>query len=193
MTIKETHNCTKCNKLLTYTNKGSWFNAKKRKEDRGSLLCKPCQDENARIVNKNNPKITGRPKGSKTSPEKLINHSRPGAGKRLNKIKETTAYGKWLDNTIKTRGWKSWEDYTTNIKGYKQYRTNVLRITNQQPLHLLEHFEKRGVNGQIGAYTLDHIISVKRGFIENIPAEKIGDISNLQMLPWEENITKGWK
>jgi hypothetical protein len=90
-------------------------------------------------------------------------------------------------------GYDSYEEYRNSLPEWKRYKIDVWRITNQQPLHLLEHFEKRGVNGQTGAYTLDHIISVKRGFIENIPAEKIGDISNLQMLPWEENITKGWK
>ena len=190
MTIKETHNCTKCNKLLTYTNKGSWFNAKKRKEDRGSLLCKPCQDENARIVNKNNPKITGRPKGSKTSPEKLINYSRQGAGKRLNSI---LTFEQRMIGIAKRNGYDSYEEYRNSLPEWKRYKIDVWRVTNQQPLHLLEHFEKRGVNGQIGAYTLDHIISIRKGFIENIQAEKIGDISNLQMLPWEENITKGWK
>jgi hypothetical protein len=49
------------------------------------------------------------------------------------------------------------------------------------------------VNGEDGAYTLDHIVSLKKGFKEGIPAEQIGHIENLQMLPWEENITKGWK
>ena len=189
--VKETHTCTKCQAIIQYTNIGSWRNAKTKIGKGNKLKCQPCASKEGRDNSLKTP--TGRPKGSRTHPDKLINHSRPGAGRRLNAIKETTAYYRWLDGMAKDKGWMSWEDYTTNIKTYRQYRANVLRITNQQPIQQLENFNKRGVNGQTGVYTLDHIISVKRGFIENIPPEQIGHISNLQMLPWEENITKGWK
>jgi hypothetical protein len=190
MTITETHSCTRCNSKLYYTNKGSWYNARKRKENQGFLICKPCQDKNAKIVNKANPKITGRPKGSKTRPEKRANHSRPGNGRRLN---GSLTFEQRMLGIAKRNGYSSYEEYRNSLPEWKKYRIDVWRITNQQPLHLLENYNKRGVNGQTGAYTLDHKISVKRGFIENIPAEIIGNIDNLEMLPWEENITKGWK
>ena len=186
-----THICTNCKVIKHYDNKGSWYNARTTLNKTGRLLCTSCAGTIGRANSATKP--TGRPKGSKTHPDKLINHRRPGAGKRLNAIKETTAYYKWLDGMAKDKGWMSWEDYTTNIKTYKQYKANVTRITNQQPIQQLENFNKRGVNGQTGAYTLDHIISIKKGFIENTPPEQIGHINNLQMLPWEENITKGWK
>lgn len=186
-----THKCTNCGVEKQYENKGSWYNARTKLNRTGELLCQSCAGKIGRANSEVKP--VGRPKGSKTHPDKLVNHSRPGAGKRLNEIKQSTAYFKWLDGMAKDKGWMSWEEYVINIKTYKQYRANVIRITNQQPLHLLENFNKRGVNGQTGAYTLDHIISIKKGFIENIPPEQIGNIKNLQMLPWEENITKGWK
>lgn len=186
-----THTCTNCGKEVSYKNKVSWMNVRTKLAKDGFYHCRSCGGKIGRENSDKKP--TGRPKGSKTHPDKRKNHSRPGAGKRLNAIKEGTAYYRWLDGMAKDRGWKSWEDYSTNIKTYKQYRANVIRVTNQQPLHLLENFNKRGVNGEEGAYTLDHIVSIKKGFIENIDPEVIGNLSNLQMLPWEENITKGWK
>jgi len=186
--IEQVHFCSKCSTAIRYTNLGSWRNARTRLNRGIELKCQPCAGREGRQSSLKTP--TGRPKGSKTSPEKLINHSRPGAGKRLNSI---LTFEQRMIGIAKRNGYDSYEEYRNSLPEWKRYKIDVWRITNQQPLHLLEHFEKRGVNGQIGAYTLDHIISVKRGFIENIPAEKIGDISNLQMLPWEENITKGWK
>ena len=56
--------------------------------------------------------------------------------------------------------------------------------------HLLENIEKRGRAGVKGAYHLDHIKSMWYGFHNNISPEIIGDISNLQMLPWLENQRK---
>lgn len=190
MTIDKTHNCTNCNTELYYTNSGSWYNARKRKERQGFLHCKKCADKHASEANKGNPKITGRPKGAKTHPDKLKNHSRPGAGKRLN---NNLTFEQRMQGIARRNGYDTYEEYKDSLPEWKAYTVDVWRITNQQPLHLLENIEKRGVNGQDGAYTLDHIISVKRGFIENIPPEKIGHIDNLQMLPWEENITKGWR
>ncbi len=41
-------------------------------------------------------------------------------------------------------------------------------------------------------YALKNILAYN-GFKNHIPDEKIGHISNLQMLPWMENQLKGWK
>ena len=72
------------------------------------------------------------------------------------------------------------------------YYLKVKSITNQQPLHLLEHYGKRGMAGDDG-YHLDHIYPISLGFANNISAEKIGHISNLQMLHWKENLIKSNK
>lgn len=182
----KTHNCTNCNKELTYTNSGSWYNARRRLRERGSLLCKTCQDEQAKIVNKGNPKITGRPKGSKNS-------------YKVKRGKDNWKNLKWdkfetrMLQVARRNGYDTYEEYRDSLPEWKRYKIDVWRVTNQQPLHLLENFDKRGVNGQPGAYTLDHIISVKKGFMTGTAPEVIGHIDNLQMLPWEENITKGWK
>ena len=186
MTIDKTHNCTNCNEVLTYTNTGSWFNARKRKETQGFLLCKQCKNKHASEANLGNKKITGRPVGSKNS----------------YKVKRGPAVAKNIgwDNyetrmlaIARRNGYDTYKEYRESLPEWEAYKIDVWRITKQQPLHLLENFDKRGVNGEEGAYTLDHIISVKKGFMDNIDPEVIGHLDNLQMLPWEENIAKGWK
>ena len=190
MTKERVHQCTRCNETLHYTNPGSWFNARARRDKQGFLHCKSCKNKHASEVNKGNPKITGRPVGSKTRPELLQNHSRPGNGKRLN---ESLTYEQRMQGIARRNGYKTYEEYRESLPEWKAYRIDVWRYTKQQPLEILENYDRRGVNGEEGAYTLDHIISIKKGFMESYPPEEIGHISNLQMLPWMENIQKGWK
>jgi hypothetical protein len=188
--IKEVHKCSRCENLLNYTNLGSWYNARKRKERQGFLHCKVCKDVYASEANLGNPKITGRPKGAKTAPEKRKNHGRKGAGKRLS---ASLTFEQKMKGIAKRNGFNSYEEYRDSLPEWKKYRVDVIRITKQQPLHLLENYDKRGVNGNPGVYTLDHKISIRKGFNEGIPADQIGHISNLEMLPWEQNISKGWR
>jgi len=74
---------------------------------------------------------------------------------------------------------------------YQKYRGKVWSETNRQDLDSLENIEKRGKSGIDGAYQIDHIISIKEGFDKGIEPEIIGNIDNLQMLPWLENRKKG--
>ena len=76
---------------------------------------------------------------------------------------------------------------------YQKYKGKVWTETNKQPIHILENFDKRAKSGVIGAYQLDHIISIKFGFDNKISPDVIGNITNLRMVPWEENIKKGSK
>jgi len=73
------------------------------------------------------------------------------------------------------------------------YYLEVMGVTKSQPLELLEHYDKRGRSGIEGAYQLDHIYPISLGFINDIPAEEIGHINNLQMIPWLENARKSNK
>lgn len=87
-----------------------------------------------------------------------------------------------------------YEDYEQLLEKKDIYYKQVLRITNQQPLELLDGYDKRGrCDLKEDAYHLDHIIPIAHGFKNNIPPETIGDISNLRFLFWKENITKGGK
>ena len=78
--------------------------------------------------------------------------------------------------------------YTTQVRhlSEKIYRENK-EIIN--PLDLPRVRAKREAFG----YQLDHIISIKRGYEEQIPVEKIASIDNLQMLLWEDNHNKLYK
>lgn len=190
MTIDKTHKCTKCNTLLEYTNTGSWYNARKRRERQGFLHCKDCKKVHASKANKGNPKITGRPKGSPNRPDYVPWNK--GKSDNVNNIGWHNYETRMLQ-IARRNGYNTYEEYRESLPEWKKYKIDVWRVTKQQPLHLLENFHLRGVNGEEGAYTLDHMVSIKKGFMQNISPEKVGHIDNLQMLPWEENITKGWK
>jgi hypothetical protein len=93
------------------------------------------------------------------------------------KHKESVPSGKNHWNW-RTRG----EKYTQ----WQEYRLDVNRITRQQPLYILENFDKRGFRN----YHIDHIISIYDGFNQKISAKIIGNIKNLRMIWWEDNLHK---
>jgi len=76
---------------------------------------------------------------------------------------------------------------------YKKYKSDVMKVTNQQPINELPNNEKRGNSGVLGAYHLDHKYSILEGFKNKISPKIIGGIKNLQFIPWEENIKKRTK
>lgn len=78
----------------------------------------------------------------------------------------------------------------SDMSDYDLYKRIVWQVTNQQDLHLLEHYDSRGLAGVEGAYQLDHKYSISAGYINGVPPEVIGSIKNLEMLPWRENIAK---
>lgn len=85
----------------------------------------------------------------------------------------------------------SYDDYNALLSEKDLYWKYVWKITNNQPIHLLENHEKRGRAGKENAYHLDHIISIWHGFCNDISPYIIGDISNLRFITWEENLQKG--
>ena len=106
------------------------------------------------------------------------------------------------DDHIKTMrarkaGFNSWDEYVEKYPHKKQYQSEVRRLTYQQPLNELANFElwvsSKGLCGIEGAYQLDHIVSIDEGYATGISPEQIADISNLQIIPWEENRAKSNK
>jgi len=86
----------------------------------------------------------------------------------------------------------SYEEYLSTKQSFHLYKRAVWHVTKQQDISILPNIEKRGRQDiDLNAYHLDHIISIKEGYKQNIPADQIGHISNLQMIPWLENIKKG--
>lgn len=77
--------------------------------------------------------------------------------------------------------------YEVFLKKFDSYRRKVWAETKKQPLQELENFDKRA---RTNGYHLDHIYSVKQGFINDVDPKIIGNICNLRMLKCEENISK---
>lgn len=71
----------------------------------------------------------------------------------------------------------------------KLYYAMVWEVTESQPLHILENFDKRGWRN----HHLDHIYPISMGFKEKIPPKKVGNIKNLRFIPYTENLDKGFK
>lgn len=84
-----------------------------------------------------------------------------------------------------------YEGYLESLPAYKKYRSNVMKVTNKQDISRLENVNKRGLCGTKGAFQLDHKFSILEGFKEGIEPEIIGNIYNLEFIPWEENLKKG--
>jgi len=87
--------------------------------------------------------------------------------------------GKWIPNEL--------------LSDAQMYYKQVIKYTYKQPLHLLENIDKRGRAGKDDAYHIDHKVSIKYGFENSIPPYIIGNINNLEMLPWYDNIYKSSK
>jgi hypothetical protein len=84
----------------------------------------------------------------------------------------------------------SYDKYLELLPEYNKYKREVLYITNKQVIKLLDNYNKRGVSGKEGAYHLDHKFSINEGFKQGIKPEIIGNITNLEFIPWEDNLSK---
>ena len=87
----------------------------------------------------------------------------------------------------------NYDEYMNISNEYKKYKNDVMRITRQQPIKELKNYNKRGNSGTKGAYHLDHKFSILEAFKDRVSPEIIGNISNLEFIPWEENIKKRTK
>ena len=69
---------------------------------------------------------------------------------------------------------------------FKLYKAQVWLQTERQPLHTLEHFDRRGFKD----YHLDHIHAIFRAWQDGWPVEKAAHIDNLRFIPYQENMRK---
>lgn len=93
-----------------------------------------------------------------------------------------------LRNKITFEQWKLQK--LNSIDEFKEYKKLVNKFTNQNNLARLPNSDKRGRASINGAYHLDHMISIKFGFVNNLSPEFIGSIWNLWFVPWEINLQK---
>lgn len=91
-------------------------------------------------------------------------------------------------------GYSSYAEYMKDLDSKKKYYREVSRITRQQDISILENFDKlRGLCGVNGAYQLDHIIPISVAYSQNLSPKQIGNITNLQIIPWKDNLQKSNK
>ena len=85
--------------------------------------------------------------------------------------------------------------WRSNKTEFAAYCREVTRHTNacKHIWSRWEHFDKIGRCGVDGAYQLDHKMPKRYGFENSIPPEMIGNIQNLQIIPWKTNRSKGYK
>lgn len=185
--MERSHTCTSCGKVQHYDNIGSWRNAKTKLTRTGVLRCPPCAGKEGRVASSKKP--TGRPRGSKNSDNTKVKAANVHKRRFLKLITKEQR----LQGIAKRNGYQTYEEYQSTLSDWEKYKDEVWRITNSQPLQLLENFDKRGPSGQEGAYQIDHMYSVLKGFKNAVPPALIGHIDNLQMLPWLDNLKKGWK
>lgn len=84
----------------------------------------------------------------------------------------------------------SYVKYLNELEEFYKYKRDVNRITSQQSIESLSNYNKRGKSGIYGVYHLDHKFSIMEGFINKIDSYIIGNINNLEFIPWEDNLKK---
>ena len=92
-------------------------------------------------------------------------------------------------------GYDTYEEYILDLDNRKKYYRQVRTLTRKQPFHTLLNYDKlmlvdNRLNGNMNAWQVDHILSVSKGYRDNIDPEAIADISNLQIIPWKKNLSK---
>lgn len=210
-----TRNCPECGGEIEYTNKRSLWYANKN-----NSKCRPCYSvdiKNTLEEKYASGEIEHISRGSKDPKKEKYFRECPDCGKtqgyttkwRRDKAGEDGTvciscsnykYNKTFKDVIteehikKMRatkaGYDSWEEYLEKYPEKKQYKAEVWKYTYQQDLESLNHWEKRGRCGVDGAYQLDHIVSIEEGYQREIPAEEVGHIDNLRMIPWKTNREK---
>ena len=125
---------------------------------------------------------------------KLMNFGKPFIDKFLSNsgLRRNKSEGVSI-GLVKRWGGRDYDEYLNNLTEFKKYKKRVISITNRQPIHTLLNYDKRGVAGVDGNYHLDHRFSILEGFIQNVDSKIIGDIKNLEFIPWEDNVKKRTK
>lgn len=103
-----------------------------------------------------------------------------------------------MSNTIKNAKERTGEKHprwNPNKSDFQIYKSEVYKETRKWDDYLIDGF--KDANGNIGlsgdVYQLDHIVSVKYGFNNNIPPEVIGHICNLKYIKRKDNRKKWHK
>jgi len=124
---------------------------------------------------------------------KLLNISASYLDKYLTTVNYRRTVSEGVSVGLVKRTGVEYNTYLKNLPECKKYRLMVVKLTNKQPISLLENYEKRGVSGIDGAYCLDHKYSIFEGFKNDVKPEIIASLKNLVFIPWRDNVVKRTK
>ncbi len=198
--LKFERNCPKCNVIIKYKSHYARNNAKLN-----NIKCRSCSGKEKRLTKEHREKISKALKGQKMTWNDKVWESRRKNGngevpeQQKEWLRKNSIFTKIGENSIRVQTLLkekniTYEEYLDGLSEYKKYRRKVRQVTNKQPIHTLENYDKpRGKCGKRGAYQLDHILPIKLGFEWGIKPEQIGDINNLRFVPWEVNSKKNDK
>jgi hypothetical protein len=198
--------CPSCNEIITYKSYQGYESGLKKNSKCQKCGCgwmKGQTKENNESVRKMGEKVSKKWKENFNNGYEVWNK---GLTKNdniiVNKISEKRKGTKHTEEVKKIISFHSklrWQQgvydnqYSEKHNEFKKYQHKVHKLTNKIR-HLIEGYNEtiHGKTGKKGAYQIDHIIDIKYGFDNNIPAEEIANLKNLQFIPWEENLKKGY-
>lgn len=213
-----TRNCPICNDEIEYTNKRSWYNANKSNASCKPCWRKKLSDINKEKVKNGTFVCTPRDKDREKDLDRPYVKTCPECGVEMRYTMKKTLqsaisknticnscssykYNKTWNNVISDEhikqmraskaGFDSWDEYKKKYPKKQFYKREVWRLTYQNDLQQLQHWEKRGRCGVKGAYQLDHIVSINEGWEKGIDPQQIAQWDNLRMIPWKQNRQKG--
>ena len=100
---------------------------------------------------------------------------------------------KSYEKAFKTKFGYDYSIFLSKQPEFKKYYNEVRNITAKnlrKYKHLFDNLDNIGRCGEKGKFQVDHIYSIKNGFINNITPHLIGHPSNLRVITWEENLKK---
>lgn len=113
--------------------------------------------------------------------------SRKHIGKTMNRTN--------IDLASKKRNGSNHPRWVENKEAFLKYARKVRSLTENVYKNNIDLINpqgyKRTLCGVENGWQLDHMMSIKTGFNNNVPATEIASVDNLQMLPWRLNRTKG--
>lgn len=211
--------CPSCHQIKYYSSKRNWKRAMDTNSVCPKCNPGPSKETVCKIVD-SLLKKTYPNRASNTKKGKVLPFKRncPGCSKELSYVNERSVIRANNENSVcnscsskiykkswqyvikddhikkmaaKKAGYESYETYMQDLDNRKKYYREVRKITRKQDISVLENYNKlRGLCGVDGAYQLDHIIPISVGYEKKLPPSTIGDISNLQIIPWKDNLLK---
>lgn len=118
----------------------------------------------------------------------------PSRPKKICSKRCAHVYNKNMDKSyMQTEAYKETKRKPDTDK-FKRYKNTVHRLsekTYQDNVDIINpDRHPRTLAGVEGGYQLDHIVTVRFGFDNNIPPEALSEADNLRMLPWKKNLAR---